>query len=83
MMWVSFAMDGNRQEGKWLIVECKALKWTQMNSTPPKDTLTILHVKWDDCDITFTIMMIVKQRKLECFKMHKRRRWIVWCPHML
>ncbi len=27
MMWVSFTMDENRQEGKQLNVKCKALKW--------------------------------------------------------
>jgi hypothetical protein len=36
MMWVSFIMDGNKQEGKWLAVECKALKWVNANNAPPK-----------------------------------------------
>jgi hypothetical protein len=31
MMWVSFAMDGNKQEGKWLVIEHKALKWAKTN----------------------------------------------------
>jgi len=35
MMWVSSTMDGNRQEGKWLIIECKALKWVKENNVPP------------------------------------------------
>jgi hypothetical protein len=26
------------------------------------------HGRWDDCDITFTIMMTIKQGKLECIK---------------
>ncbi len=39
MMWMSSTMDGNRQEGKWLNVECKALKWVKMNSAPPNDHL--------------------------------------------
>jgi len=39
MMWILFAMDGNRQKGKWLIVEFKALKWTKTNSALPKDHL--------------------------------------------
>jgi hypothetical protein len=39
MMWVSFTMDENGQKGKWLIVECKALKWAKTSSapSPPKD----------------------------------------------
>jgi hypothetical protein len=36
MMWVWFAMDGNKQKRKWLIVECRALKWVNMNSAPLK-----------------------------------------------
>jgi hypothetical protein len=35
MMWTSCAMDGNKQDGKWLIVECKALKWVKSNNAPP------------------------------------------------
>jgi len=34
---VSFAMDGNRQEGKWLTIKHKTLKWAKVNSAPPKD----------------------------------------------
>jgi hypothetical protein len=29
-------MDGNKQERKQLIVECKALKWAKANSAFPK-----------------------------------------------
>jgi hypothetical protein len=36
MMWVLFAMDGNRQERKQLVVKHSALKW---NSAPPKRSL--------------------------------------------
>jgi hypothetical protein len=39
MMWMSFIMVGNKQEGKWLIIECKALKWIKANSAPPKGSL--------------------------------------------
>jgi hypothetical protein len=38
-MWMSFAKDGNKQEGKWLAVKCKALKLIKANNAPPKDTL--------------------------------------------
>ncbi len=31
MMCVSYAMDGNRQEGKQLIIERKTLKWAKTN----------------------------------------------------
>jgi hypothetical protein len=37
MMWVSSIMDGNRQEGKWLAIERKALKWVKVNNALPKD----------------------------------------------
>ncbi len=37
MIWMSFTMDGNRQERKWLIViKHKTLKWIKVNSAPPK-----------------------------------------------
>jgi len=39
MMWMSFIMGWNRQEGKWLIVEHKALKWANGISAPPKGHL--------------------------------------------
>jgi len=39
MMWVSFAMDRNKQEGKWLALERNALKWVKANNVPPKDHL--------------------------------------------
>jgi len=68
MMWMSFAMDGNKQEGKWITLEHKALKWVKTNNAPPKITLTNPHDRWDDCDITFMIMMIVKQRRFKCIE---------------
>ncbi len=63
-------MDGNRQEGKWLDVERKALKWAKVNNAPhpQKITLTSPHGKWDDCDITVTITMTIKQKKLKYIK---------------
>jgi hypothetical protein len=36
MMWISFVMDGNKQEGKWLTRECNALRWAKANNAPPK-----------------------------------------------
>ncbi len=36
MMWMSFIIDGNKQYGKWLIVERNALKWAKANNAPPK-----------------------------------------------
>ncbi len=35
MMWMSSVIDGNRQEGKWLVVEHRALKWAKTTSGPP------------------------------------------------
>jgi hypothetical protein len=66
-MWMSFAMDGNTQEGKWLVIKCKTLKWAKTNNAPCKD-LDKSPWQWDDCDITFTITMIVKQRRVECME---------------
>ncbi len=36
MMCMSFAMDGNIHEMKWLVVEHKALKWVRVNNAFPK-----------------------------------------------
>jgi hypothetical protein len=63
------AMDGNKQEEKLLVVERKSLKWAKANNAPAlKITLMSPHSRWDDCDITFTITMIVKQRIFKCIK---------------
>jgi hypothetical protein len=35
MIWMSFAMDENKQERKQLVVKWKALKWLKMNSALP------------------------------------------------
>jgi len=51
------AMDGNKQEEKWLVVERKTLKWAKANNAPPPPRITLMspHSRWDDYDITFTI----------------------------
>jgi hypothetical protein len=36
MIWVSSIMDENKQKGKWLVVESKALKWAKANNAPPR-----------------------------------------------
>jgi hypothetical protein len=36
MMWMSFVMDRNKQEGKWLTIQRNALKWAKANNAPPK-----------------------------------------------
>ncbi len=36
MMWMSFVMDGSKQENKQLTIEHKALKWVKINSALPK-----------------------------------------------
>jgi hypothetical protein len=40
MMWMSFTMDGNKQEMKWLVVKQKTLKWANANSAPSKGSLS-------------------------------------------
>jgi hypothetical protein len=83
MMWVLFIMDGNKQEGKWLVVECKAIKWVNANNALPRDHLDKLpwqrgwlwhHLHdYDGCKIRETLMHII----------HKQRGWITWCFHPL
>jgi hypothetical protein len=36
-MRMSFAMDGNKQQGKQLTIKCKTLKWAKTNSGPPNE----------------------------------------------
>jgi hypothetical protein len=38
-MWMSFAMDENKQKGIWLAIKRKAFKWAKVNVAPPKDHL--------------------------------------------
>jgi hypothetical protein len=35
-MWMSFVMDGNKQDGKLLVIKRKGLKWAKMNDAPFK-----------------------------------------------
>jgi hypothetical protein len=61
-MWMLFVMDGNKQEGKWLVIEHKAIKWVKDKCAPPKGSpWQNSHGKWGDYDITFMITMIIKQ----------------------
>jgi hypothetical protein len=68
MMWVSSTMDTNRQERKWLVVECKTLKCVKANYVLPPKMITLMgsHGRWNDYDIAFTIMMIIKHEKQKC-----------------
>jgi hypothetical protein len=61
-MWVSFTIDGNIQERKWLVVEHKAVKWAKTTSASPKGS------PWQVPMVEGMIMMSVKQRKLKCIK---------------
>jgi len=36
MMWMSFVMDGNKQEAKSLVRKHNALRWAKANNAPPK-----------------------------------------------
>jgi len=47
-MWMSSIMDGNKQEGKWLAIKCKILKWVKTNSAPPNDHLveSLWYMDW-------------------------------------
>ncbi len=83
MMSVSFAMDRNKQEGKWLVVECKTLKRVTSNSAALKDHFDGFpwQMRWiwhhfhdyDDCKIGET----------QIHKIHEQKEWVVWCPHLL
>ncbi len=76
-MWMSSTMDGNKQEGKCLIIESKTLKWAKDNNAPspppPRIILISPYGRWDDYDITFTITMIVKKKEIQMLKMHEQR----------
>jgi hypothetical protein len=65
-------MDKNRQEGKWLVIEHKALNWAKTNTPPPpggaRITLMVSHGRCDDYNIAFIIIMIVKQGRFECIE---------------
>jgi len=78
MMWISSIMDGNKQEGKWLAIKCKGLKWVKTNNAPPKwswymDWLWHHFHNYDD----------YKTKEIQMHRMHKQKGWIIWCPHLL
>jgi hypothetical protein len=85
---MSFAMKGNRQEGKLLTVERKALKWAKANNAPPppnppKDYfdefsyqmgwLSSCFHDYDDC----------KTKDTQMHRMHEQKGWVDWCPHFI
>jgi hypothetical protein len=61
-------MDGNRQEGKKLPIEYKALRWAKTNIT-----LMGSHGRWDDYDIIFMIAITRKHGRLKMHRMHTKR----------
>ncbi len=83
MMWVSFVMDGNRQEGKWLTIKPKALKWPKVNNPPSKDHLD--ESPWQMGWLWHHLHGYndYKTKETWMHKMHEQRGWIVWCPHLL
>jgi hypothetical protein len=80
MMWVSFAIDGNKQVGKWLVLECKALNGLKWIMPSEGITLTSHHGGWYDYDITFTITMTVKQMKFKCIKCTNKGDELYYVP---
>jgi hypothetical protein len=83
MMWVSFAMDGNRQEGKWLVVEHKALKWVKANNAPPKGSPWWVPMADGWLWHQFHNYDVYKIEETWMHIMHEQRGWVVWCPHLL
>ncbi len=77
MMWMSFAMDGNRQERKQLVVEHKTLKWIVPFL---KITLMSSHGKWDDYDIAFPITMTIKHGRLKYIECMNKRMNCMMSP---
>jgi hypothetical protein len=83
MMWVSFAINGNKQEMKWLAIKHKALKWDEANSAFLMDHLDgfpwqmgwLWHRLHDYDDY--------KIREIQMHMMHKQKGRIVGCFHLL
>jgi hypothetical protein len=83
IMWMSFALDGNRQEGKWLVIECKTLKWVKANNALPEGSPWqvpmgdgwLWHHLHDYDDY--------KTKDIQMHRMYEQRGWVVWCLHLL
>ncbi len=73
MMWMSFVMDGNKQEEKLLFVKHKALKWIKTNNVPQGITLMGSQGRYVDYDIAFIITMSAKQGRFKCMKCTNKR----------
>jgi hypothetical protein len=88
MMWVLFAMDGNRQERKQLVVKHSALKWIKANSALPRGSLwRVPMAKWDDHDITVMVMVTIKQGRFKCIECTNKGdefyNVFAWCTKLL
>jgi hypothetical protein len=83
MIWVSSAMDGNKQMGKWLVIECKALKWAKTNNALRRDHLD--ESSWQMVWLWHHIHDYDdhKTNEIQMHKMHKQRGWVIWCPYLL
>jgi len=83
MMWVSFAMDGNKQERKWLAIEHKALKWAKTNSALLMDHLD--GFPWQMRWVWYRLHDYndYKTREIQMHRMHEKRWQVVWCFHLL
>jgi len=69
MMWVSYTINENKQEGNLLAVKCKVLKWAKVNCAllkrspwwvPMANGMTVT--------LIFTIMVIIKHGRFKCIK---------------
>jgi hypothetical protein len=80
---MSFAMDGNRQERKWLPIKHKALKWVKANKAPLKDHLDESPWQMGWLWHHFHDYNDYKIEEARMHKMHEQKGWIVWCPHLL
>ncbi len=82
MTWVSSTMDGNKQEGKWLAIKYKALKWAKTNNAPPNDHLnkSLWQMGWLWHHLHDYNDYNIKETQMH--RMHEQKGWIIWCPHL-
>jgi len=81
-MWMSSTMDGNKQKGMWLAMECKALKWVKTNSAPPPPRIPLTSPcgRWDDLWHHLHDYDDYKIKDTWMHRMHEQKGWIVWSP---
>ncbi len=83
MMWMLFIMDGNKQKGKYFVIECNALKWIKANNGLLKGSLWLVPMANGMIVTSIMVTMTIEHGNIQMHRMHEQRGCVVWCFHLL